>query len=206
MRKANSHRLLLTFAVVLAALLSDVAVLLADAPDIVSIFPQPAYAADQFVDFIGLSAAPFDRYLDSGPFKGAGSKFDPQLLFDLGVRHYRMVLKYELTRDDAAAKVKDAFDKYGIKPMFLIAGTKDGSPADVVQLLKTYGGNDVVSEVEFPNEVNNKFPPQELNLHYGGKHDEEAGALFPKGLFQGNQRRSRDEKYSDGLLHRHLHR
>ena len=116
--------------------------------------------------FIGLSAAPFDKYLDSGPFKGAGSKFDPALLFNLGVRHYRMVLKYELTHEDAAANVKSAFEKYGMKPMFLISPGRDGSTSDVVQLLKSYGGNDVVSEVEFPNEVNNKFPPQELNLKY----------------------------------------
>jgi hypothetical protein len=143
-----------------------------------SVFPQPAYTAEQFVDFIGLNAAPFDRYLDSGPFKGAGTRFPPEMLFDLGVRHYRCGLKYELTLPDAAERVKAAYARYGVKPMFLISPGKSGSPEEVVQLLKDYGGAEVVGELEGPNEVNNKFPPQELNLKYGGKIDEAAGAAF----------------------------
>jgi len=143
-----------------------------------SVFPQPAYRAEQFVDFIGLNASPFDKYLDSGPYKGAGTKFPPELFFDLGVRHYRCGLKYELTLPDAAERVKAAYAKYGAKPMFLISPGKSGSPSEVVQLLKDYGGSEVVGELEGPNEVNNKFPPQELNLKYGGKVDEAAGAAY----------------------------
>ena len=66
------------------------------------------------MEFIGLNASPFDRYLDSGRFKGAGTKYPPG----------------------------------------------------------------VIAEVESPNELNNKFPPQELNLHYKGKTDEAAGAAY----------------------------
>ena len=148
----------------------------AENPD--AVFPQPAYRADQFVDFIGLSASPFERYLDSGPFKGAGTKYPPELFFDLGVRRYRTGLKNDLTPADAPAKVRAAYEKYGARPMLLIDPGKDGAPQDVVNLLKEYGGSKVVGEVEGPNQVNNKFPPQELNLKYGGKHDEAAGAAY----------------------------
>jgi len=143
-----------------------------------SVFPQPAYTAEQFVDFIGLNAGVFDRYLDSGPFKGAGTKYAPETFFNLGVRHYRCGLKSEMTLPDATSLVKAAYARYGAKPMFLISPGKSGSPQEVVQLLKDYGGAEVVGGIEGPNEVNNKFPPQELNLKYGGKIDEAAGAAF----------------------------
>lgn len=143
-----------------------------------TVYPQPAFRADQFVDFIGISADPFQKYIDSGPYKGAGSKFSPDLLFDLGVRHYRMCLKNELSKPDTAENVRAAYAKYGIKPMTLISPGISGSPADVVQRLKDLGGSEVVGELEGPNEVNNKFPPQDLNLKYGGKTDEAAGAAF----------------------------
>ena len=78
-----------------------------------SVFPQPAYRAEQFVDFIGLNASPFDKYLDSGPYKGAGTKFPPELFFDLGVRHYRCGLKYELTLPDAEPIVEISFSWFG---------------------------------------------------------------------------------------------
>ncbi len=143
-----------------------------------TVYPQPAYTADQFVDFIGLSADPFQIYLDSGPYAGAGTKFAPNVFFDLGVRHYRMCLKNELSLPDAADRVRAAYAQYGVRPMTLIAPGKSGSPAEVVQRLKDFGGSEVVSEIEGPNEINNKFPPQELNLKYGGKTDEAAGSVY----------------------------
>ncbi len=143
-----------------------------------TVFPQPAYTAEQFVDFIGLNASPFQKYLDSGPYKGAGTKYPPELFYDLGVRHYRMCLKNEMSLPDGTDRVKDAYAKYGVRPMFLIDPNKSGSPAQIVQLLKDYGGAEVTSELEGPNEVNNKFPPQELNLKYKGKVDEAAGSAF----------------------------
>ena len=143
-----------------------------------TVYPQPAYRADQFVDFIGLGADPFAKYIDSGPYKGAGTKYPPELFFDLGVRHYRMALKNEMSRPETAQLVRDAYAKYGARPMTLVSPGKSGTPEEVVQRLKDFGGSEVVSEFEGPNEVNNKFPPQDLNLKYGGKTDEAAGAAF----------------------------
>lgn len=138
---------------------------------------QPVSRADQFIDFIGLNASPFERYLDSGPYQGAGTKYPPETFFDLGIRHYRTGLKNDLTLPDAPARINAAYAKYGAQPMLLIDPNKDGGPAGVVSLLKQYAPG-VVGELEGPNEVNNKFPPQELNLKYGGKTDEAAGAAF----------------------------
>ena len=143
-----------------------------------TVYPQPAYTAEQFIDFIGLNADPFEKYLDSGPYKGAGTKYPPELFFDLGVRHYRMGLKNELSLPDAAERVRAAYAKYGAQPMTLISPGKSGMPEEVVQRLKDFGGSEVVGEVEGPNEVNNKFPPQDLNLKYDGKTDEAAGSAF----------------------------
>ena len=36
----------------------------------------------------------------------------------------------------------------------------------------------MIAEVEGPNELNNKFPPQELNMKYKGRIDEAAGAAY----------------------------
>ncbi|MDQ2687594.1 MAG: hypothetical protein M3Y28_06980, partial [Armatimonadota bacterium] len=49
--------------------------------------------------------------------------------------------------------------------------------------LKQYAPG-VVGELEGPNEVNNKFPPQDLNLKYGGQTDEAAGAAFMNDLYK----------------------
>lgn len=138
---------------------------------------QPAFRAEDFVEFIGLNASPFDRYLDSGRFKGAGTKYPPETFFDLGVRYYRTCLKHDLTPADAPQRITDAFGKYGARPMLLIDPRKDGSPEELVALLKQYPPG-VIAEVEGPNELNNKFPPQELNLKYKGKTDEAAGAAY----------------------------
>jgi len=139
--------------------------------------PQPAVRAEDFSEFIGLNAAPFDRYVDAGRFQGAGTKYPPELFFDLGVRYYRTSLKYDLTPPDAPQRITEAFHKYGARPLLLIDPHKDGTPADIVALLKAYPPG-VVAGVEGPNELNNKFPPQELNLHYKGKTDEAAGAAY----------------------------
>ena len=63
-----------------------------------SVFPQPAYRADQFVDFIGLSAGVFEN----------SSKYPPEYFFDLGVRHYRTVLKNSRMRWGKKRKDVDA--------------------------------------------------------------------------------------------------
>jgi hypothetical protein len=139
--------------------------------------PQPAFRAEDFVEFIGLNASPFDRYLESGRFKGAGTKYPPETFFDLGVRYYRTGLKHDLTPADMPQRVADAFAKYGARPMLLIDPRKDGSPDELVALLKRYPPG-VIAEVEGPNEVNNKFPPQELNLRHKGKTDEAAGSAY----------------------------
>ena len=140
-------------------------------------FPQPAYPAEQFIDSIGLNAAPFERYLDSGPFKGAGTRYEPELFFDLGVRHYRTALKNDLVRPDAPDRIAAAFRTYGARPLMLIDPHKSGSPDDLVEELKRYDPG-VIWGVEGPNELNNKFPPQELNLRYKGKTDEAAGSAY----------------------------
>ena len=60
------------------------------------------------MEFIGLNASPFDRYLDSGRFKGAGTKYPPETFYDLGVRYYRTGLKNSLTPADLPQRIADA--------------------------------------------------------------------------------------------------
>lgn len=144
---------------------------------------EPAYRADEFTDFVGLNASPFERYLDSGPFRGAGTKYPPETFFDLGIRHYRTGLKNDLTLPDAPALMTAAYAKYGAQPMLLIDPGKTGTIPDLVARLKQYGPG-VVGLLEGPNEVNNKFPPQELNLRYQGKTDEAAGAAYMDDVYR----------------------
>jgi len=143
---------------------------------------QPAYRADQFTDFVGLSASPFDNYQADGAGAGMGTKYPPSVFFDLGVRHYRASLKYALTPADAPKKVGDAYDRYGAQAMLLIDALHDGMIQDVVGLVKQYPKGSI-DLIEGPNECNNKFPPQELNLKYGGKSDEAAGAAYMNDLY-----------------------
>jgi chitodextrinase len=124
---------------------------------------QPAYRADEFVDAIGLSTGA------EGP--------TVERVVDLGVRHYRAILKYDLTPADQPDRFRALCDQHGLTAMMLVDPHKDGPPENVVALLKQYAPG-VVDLVEFPNEVNNKFPPQELNLKYKGKIDEAAGAEY----------------------------
>ena len=98
--------------------------------------PQPAFRAEDFVEFIGLNASPFERYLASGPFQGAGTKYPPETFFDLGVRYYRTGLKNDLTPADMPQRVAGAFAKCGARPMLLIDPRKDGSPDELVALLE----------------------------------------------------------------------
>ncbi len=129
---------------------------------------QPAFRADAFVDSLGLSTGA------EGPNLGR--------LADLGLRHYRAILKYDLTPPDQPQRLKSLYDRCGLQAMMLIDPHKDGSPQDVVALLKQYAPG-VVDLVEFPNEVNNKFPPQELNLRYKGRIDEAAGAEYQRDYY-----------------------
>lgn len=140
-------------------------------------FPVPASSAEAFVDSIGLNASPFERYLDSGRFKGAGTRYAPELFFDLGVRHFRTGLKNDLVRPEAPDLIANAFRHYGTRPLMLIDPGKSGSPEDLVREVKRYPEG-VIWGLEGPNELNNKFPPQELNLKYKGKTDEAAGSAY----------------------------
>ena len=81
----------------------------------------------------------------------------------LGIRHYRAVLKYADTPPDQPAAFSAAYDKYGVQAMMLIDPGKDGTPQNIVSLLKQYEPG-TVAELEGPSEENNKFPPQNLNL------------------------------------------
>jgi hypothetical protein len=124
---------------------------------------QPAYRADSFIDFLGISATPLD-------------------CAKLGIRHCRAILKFDLTPPDQPQKFAEAYDQYGVQAMMLVDPHKDGPPEGVVALLKQYAPG-VVDIVEMPNEVNNKFPPQELNLKYKNRIDEAAGAEYQRDYY-----------------------
>jgi len=151
----------------------------ADAPPL----PQPAFVADDFVERIGLSTdgVPIPR-LD--PKTGASRfPYDPALFYDLGVRHYRLALHYALTPPDQPALVRAAWEKAGVRPMMLIDPRKTTTAEAVVAKLKLYDPG-LIDLVEGPNEANNKFPPQELNLRYAGKTDEAAAAAFMDDVYR----------------------
>ena len=68
--------------------------------------PQPAFRADDFVNFVGINGSPLrTRVETAGPFKG-GATYAPELFYDLGIRHYRMVLRYDLTLPDQPDQVR----------------------------------------------------------------------------------------------------
>ncbi len=138
---------------------------------------QPAFRADQFTDFVGISASPFETYLASGPYAGAGTKYPLSFFTDLGIRHYRTGLKNELTLPNQPQLVSQAYDRFGVQATVLI-DPHHNFPADkLIGTLKQYEPGSI-DMIEGPNEVNNKFPPQDLNLKYGGTTDEAAGTLF----------------------------
>ncbi len=138
---------------------------------------QPAYWADDFIDFVGINGSPIrTKVLTDGPFAGAGRTFDPRIFYDLGIHHYRSILKYDLTLSDQPAQVAAAHRRSGAQAMMLIDPHKT-EPGEIVALLKKYPPGSI-SAVEGPNEVNNKFPPQDLNLEFDGRTDEAAGAAY----------------------------
>ncbi|MBV9468829.1 MAG: hypothetical protein JOZ57_06250, partial [Abitibacteriaceae bacterium] len=145
--------------------------------------PQPAFRAEDFLESVGINGSPLQyRVIADGPFKGAGATYDSQVFYDLGIRYYRVGLKDDLTLPDQPAQVKAAWEKSGARPMFLLSHNKN-KPEDVVGLIKQYDPA-TVAEIEGPNEVNNKFPPQELNIKYGGKTDEAAGAAYMNDVYR----------------------
>ncbi len=139
--------------------------------------PSPAFAADDFIDSIGINGSPIttDNYED-GPYKDAGKTYDPQVFYDLGIRYYRQALKYDLTRADQPQQVAEAFRRSGARAMMLLDHNKV-KPEEVAGLLHQYDARALVS-VEGPNEPNNKFSPQNLDLKYKGQTDEAAAALY----------------------------
>lgn len=139
---------------------------------------QPTYRAEQFTDFVGINGSPIQLHvITDGPFAGAGKTYDPQVFYDLGVRHYRTGLFNDLTRPDHAQQIADAWKQQGVTAMLLIDPHKTETPEKVMGKLRAFTPGSV-AELEGPNEVNNKFPPQQLNLRYKGKTDEAAGAAF----------------------------
>lgn len=144
---------------------------------------QPAFRADEFMDFVGINAAPFDKYLDSGPWAGAGTKYPADYFYDLGIRHYRTCLFNDLVRPESPDLMLSAWKKHGVQPMLLIDAGKTKSAPEVLEKVKAIDPR-VIGEIEGPNEVNNKFPPQELNLRFAGKTDEAAGSSFMGEVFR----------------------
>ncbi|HBT77154.1 MAG TPA: hypothetical protein DEB39_09565, partial [Planctomycetaceae bacterium] len=155
---------------------------------------RPVIACEDFLESLGLAASPFDAYLSEGRFAGAGTKYPPEFFFDLGIRYYRTGLRHDLTHDDQPAKVHEWRRKTGARPMLLVDPRKsftlkddgrnipeDGDFSRLIDDLKRYRSDDVAL-VEAPNELNNKFPPQELNLEYKGLIDEAAGTLYQRDL------------------------
>ncbi len=138
----------------------------------------PSYRADAFTDFVGINGGPI-RYHDipDGQYKGAGRTYDPRVFCDLGIRYYRTALFNELTLPDHPDQVRKAWETHGVRAMLLISPTRTKTIDELLAKLKRFTPQSV-AEVEGANEVNNKFPPQELNLHYAGKTDEAAGAAY----------------------------
>ena len=131
--------------------------------------PSPAFRADDFIDSIGINGSPIQT-------KRTNKVYDPQVFYDLGIRYYRQTLKYDLTRDDQPQQVAEAYRKSGARMMTLLDHNKI-KPEEVAGLLKQYDLR-AIAEVEGPNEPNNKFHPQNLNLKYKGETDEKAAALY----------------------------
>ena len=171
-----SHRSLTSL--VPAALLAAVLAVPAGASDQF----QPTFAAERFIDGLGISAAPYDGYIAEGPGKGYGTNFSEDRFLDLGVRYYRMCLKDAVTKPDTCERVVAAWQKYGVRPMMLVNPHASGTPTELVALIKAYPAG-CIALIEMPNELNNKFPPQDLNMKYGGVTDEAAGAAYQRDYY-----------------------
>ena len=146
---------------------------------------RPTYRADDFIESIGLSASPFDR----------GVSYTAEDFFELGVRYYRNVLRYDLTNPEQPKLMEEWWRRTGARPMMLIDPGKsktlgkmwggvpeDGDFTEMLADLKRYREG-LVAEIECPNELNNKFLPQDLDMKYKGLVDEAAGALYQKDIY-----------------------
>ena len=88
---------------------------------------QPAYRANDFSDFVGISGAPIKTDIHvGGAHDGAGKTFEPQVFHDLGVRNYRIPLKYALTLPDQPQQVEKVYRETGARAMVLIDHNKFG--------------------------------------------------------------------------------
>lgn len=144
----------------------------------------PSYRADAFTDFVGINGGPIKYHvIPDGPYAGAGRTYDPRVFYDLGIRHYRTALFNELTLEDHPDQVRKAWETHGVRAMLLISPTRTRTIDELMAKLKRFRP-EAVAEVEGANEVNNKFPPQELNFHYAGKTDEAAGAAYMTEVYQ----------------------
>ncbi len=143
--------------------------------------PQPAFRADDFIDSIGLAASPFIGVHTEGPFAGAGTHYEPEVFLDLGVRYYRTGLYHALVEEDTPDRRQQAWREHGVRPLMLIDPHKTKTPEAVFEHLGSYDPRSIWA-IEGPNEVNNKFPPQELNQRYAGLIDEAAGAAFTRDI------------------------
>src|SRR5687768_14729147 len=129
-------------AAVVTFLMAFAAIAPADAPDPGSVFPQPAFPADEFVDFIGLNASLFENFVDRGE-KNYGAKYPLNVFTDLGVRHYRLAMKTARTKAEAPQLIRAAYEQHGIRPTMLL-NLQAGTPEELVATLKQYGGAEVV--------------------------------------------------------------
>ena len=136
---------------------------------------QPAFRADAFNDSVGINSGPIR-------FQNVGKQYDPQIFYDLGVRHYRTFLFNDLTRPDHAEQVRQLWLSRGVQFMPLIDPHKTKTAAAVLAKLRAFDPRSI-AEIEAPNEVNNKFG-QDLNLKYGGKTDEAAGAAYTNDVYK----------------------
>ncbi len=143
---------------------------------------QPAYRANDFTEFVGINGAPIKTGIHRGGFlDGAGKTFEPQVFHDLGIRYYRMPLKYALTLPDQPQQVEKVYRETGARAMMLIDHNKS-VPEEITGLVKQYLPGSI-AEIEGPNEVNNKFE-QNLNLKYRNRTDEAAASLFMDDVYK----------------------
>lgn len=138
--------------------------------------PQPAFRADDLVEMVGICNGPLIAVTD-------GKGYSNRYFDDLGIRHYRMILHYARTPADQPEQVLALWEKSGARPTMLIDPHKTPTAESILEKLKLYAAG-LIEAVEGPNECNNKFLPQELNLRYKGKTDEAAGAAFMDDVYR----------------------
>ncbi|GEM_PF-1149586 len=148
-------------------------------------YAQPSFRAEDFVESLGLGASPFDRYIAEGRWKGAGTKYPPEYFFDLGIRYYRAGFRNDLVNKKQPELVKEWWIKTGARPMLMIGDFHKfnfkGDFGPMFELLKQYEKRSI-AEFEGQNELNNKFPPQDLNMKYKDLTDEPAGSQYMRDL------------------------